>query len=85
MPQSAGTMWESNLNKEQGKKKFFGFFFPFLVDGCHTKSVVESHESTVLRQLELRRDKSEASGEEKRESDHLSKFWKSSGLLLVSN
>jgi hypothetical protein len=67
-PQSAGTRQEDNLRR----KIIFCSSFPFC-DGCHTKSIVELHERSVLRQRELRRDESEAGGDEKRKSDHLSK------------
>jgi hypothetical protein len=70
-PQSAGTMQGNNLKKES---YFFAPFAFLLCDVCHTKSIVESHERSVLRQRELWRDESEASGDEKkRKSDHLSK------------
>jgi hypothetical protein len=70
-PQSVGTTLEDNLKR----KIIFCFFFSLFKDGCHTKSIVESHERSVLRQRELRRDESEASGDEKRKSDdHLSKL-----------
>jgi hypothetical protein len=60
-PQSAGTMQGNNLKKES---YFFAPFVFFLCDGCHTQSIVESHERRVLRRCELRRDESEAGGDE---------------------
>jgi hypothetical protein len=60
---------------EQPEEKNYVLLFAFLLcDGCHTQSIVEIHERSVLRRSELRRDESEASGDEKRKSDHLSKL-----------
>jgi hypothetical protein len=58
---------------EERKIIFLLLVFLFCV-GCHTQSIVEIHERSVLRRSELRRDESEASGDEKRKSDHLSKL-----------
>jgi hypothetical protein len=60
-PRSAGMMQENNL-----KRKRFVRFVPFHLS-VRTKSVVEIHERSVLRQLKLCRDESEARGREERE------------------
>jgi hypothetical protein len=58
--------------KKREKKITFPCFL--LCVGRHTKSIVESHKRSVLRQCKLRRGEIEASGEKKRESDHCCNF-----------
>jgi hypothetical protein len=55
---------EQPEEKSQKKQNFFSLF----VTVRQTQSIVEIHERSVLHQCDLRRDESETSGDEKRQS-----------------